>query len=111
MDASISVKNIAAREMPVRAVLNATDTAYYLSLTEAAVLVLAKQGQIPYRELGGECLFLIKELDAWLGALPGVSVYDAIARIRQAEACATVPMPSAAPKLRGDAPNMWRGVR
>jgi hypothetical protein len=95
----------------MRAVLNATDTASYLSLTEAAVLVLAKQGQIPYRELDGECLFLIKKLDAWLGALPGVSVYDAIARIRQAEASATVPMPSAAPKLRGDEPNMWRGVR
>jgi hypothetical protein len=70
----------------MRAVLNATDAAYYLCLTEGAVLELAQLGQIPYRILAGQYLFLITELDAWFDALPGVAVYEAIARVRQAEA-------------------------
>jgi hypothetical protein len=63
----------------MRAILNATNTAHYLSLTESEVLELAQLGQIPYRILVGQYLFLITELDAWFAALPGVNVYEAIA--------------------------------
>jgi hypothetical protein len=76
----------------MRAVLNATNTAHYLGLTESEVLELAQLGQIPYRILVGQYLFLITELDAWFAALPGVSVYEAIARGRQAEATADAPI-------------------
>ena len=74
----------------MRAVLNATDTAYYLHLTEGTVLKLVKRGQIPYRRLGGQCLFLITELDAWFDGVPGVRVQESLARMHEA---ATAPAP------------------
>jgi hypothetical protein len=48
------------------------------------VLKLAKLGQIPYHMLGGQCLFLIKEINAWFDGLPGVSVQEALAQLHNA---------------------------
>jgi hypothetical protein len=39
------------------AVLNATDTAYYLHLTEGEILELVKLGHIPYKKLGKRSSF------------------------------------------------------
>jgi hypothetical protein len=74
----------------MRAVLNATDTAYYLHLAEGTGLKLVKLGQIPYRMLDGQCMFLIKEIDAWFDGLPGVRVQEALAHMHEA---ATSPAP------------------
>jgi hypothetical protein len=71
-------------EMPMRAALNATDTAYYLSLTEGEILELVQRGQIPYKMLRDPLLFLIHDLDEWLNALPGVPVWEALARMHEA---------------------------
>jgi hypothetical protein len=76
----------------MRAALNATDTAYYVSLSEGEILDLVQRGQIPYKMLGDTLLFLIRDLDDWLNALPGVPVWEAIARIRQAAETADAPV-------------------
>ena len=77
----------------MRAVLNATDTAYYLSLSEGEIRELITRGQIPYRRLGRTYLFLIRDLEAWFNALPGVSVYEALAATPPVERTGEAPTP------------------
>jgi hypothetical protein len=45
---------------------------------ECTIRGLVVRGQIPYRKLGRSLLFLPQEIDAWLQALPGVSVEAAV---------------------------------
>jgi excisionase family DNA binding protein len=61
------------------AILTITQAAYMLSLREAAISRLAREGLIPYRRLGRRLLFLPAELETWLSLLPGVSVAEAVA--------------------------------
>jgi hypothetical protein len=61
-----------------RAVLDATDTCFYLRLTAETLRSLVKAGQIPYRQLGAHTLFLIDELNSWFQGLPSVSVEEAL---------------------------------
>ena len=77
----------------MRAVLDMTDAAYYLHMTEVALRELVKQGQVPYKKRGDKLMFVIRDLDAWLDALPGVSVKQALANApagRGRGACTTV---------------------
>jgi excisionase family DNA binding protein len=73
-----------------RAVLDATDTCFYLRLTAETLRTLVKHGHIPYRQLGTHTLFLIDELNSWFQGLPGVHVEEALARMHDA---ATAPAP------------------
>jgi excisionase family DNA binding protein len=75
-----------------RAVLDATDTCFYLRLTAEALSKLVQAGEIPYRQLGTHTLFLVTELDAWFDGLPGVSVQEAIARMYEAAQAPTIPI-------------------
>ena len=43
---------VEVEEIAMRAVLDITDTAYYLHLSEGAIRALVKLGQIPYKQLG-----------------------------------------------------------
>jgi excisionase family DNA binding protein len=72
-----------------RAVLDATDTCFYLRLTAETLRTLVKQRQIPYRQLGTHTLILTDELDSWFQGLPGVSVEEALANLHEAEAFRT----------------------
>jgi hypothetical protein len=76
--------------MRMRAALNATDTAYYLSLTEGEILELVQHGQIPYKMLGDTLLFLIHNLDDWLNALSGVPAWEALVRLHEEATAAPV---------------------
>ena len=67
----------------MQAVLDATETAYYLRLTAETLRALVKAGQIPYRLIGKSPRFRLSELDAWLATLPGVSAEEASARMRE----------------------------
>jgi Helix-turn-helix domain len=62
-----------------KAVLNPTDAAYFLSLREASIVRLAREGMIPYRRIGRRLVFIKAELETWLSLLPGVRVADALA--------------------------------
>jgi hypothetical protein len=77
----------------------ALDTAYYLSLTEGEILELVQRGQIPYKMLGDTLLFLIRDLDDWLNALPGVPAWEALVRLHE-EATAATPVSTIANRQR-----------
>lgn len=46
--------------------------------TERAVYGMVARGLIPYRRRGGRIIFLRAELEAWLQALPGVTLEEAM---------------------------------
>src|SRR5262245_29375301 len=63
----------------MKAVLNATAAAYYLDIPEGTLRQLCSQGKVPHKKRGDRLIFLIRDLDAWLAALPGQGVAEAIA--------------------------------
>jgi excisionase family DNA binding protein len=62
----------------LKAVLNVTDAAYFLSCRERAIIRLTREGRIPYRRLGRRLIFIQAELETWLSRLPGVRVTEAV---------------------------------
>jgi excisionase family DNA binding protein len=58
----------------MKAVLTITDAAYYTGLRERDLMDLIDAQKIPYRKRGKKVLFLIRELDAWLDTLPGLTM-------------------------------------
>ncbi len=59
------------------ATLRIWEAAIYLGETEAVVRSRIKRGVLPYRRLGGRIVLLRSELDAYLMALPGITLEEA----------------------------------
>jgi excisionase family DNA binding protein len=55
----------------MRAVMETTEAADYFSLHERMVAKLVETGKIPHRKVAKQLLFIQRDLDAWLDALPG----------------------------------------
>jgi hypothetical protein len=47
-------------------------------VSEGEIRARVSRGQLPYKKWGGRIVFLAEELAAYLKALPGVSVEDAV---------------------------------
>ncbi|MCI0371430.1 MAG: helix-turn-helix domain-containing protein [candidate division NC10 bacterium] len=62
-------------------VLDVAAAAELLGVTEKLVRARAARGLLPWRRWGGRVLFLREELLAFMGALPGVSVQQALENV------------------------------
>jgi excisionase family DNA binding protein len=97
------------------AVLDMQEAARYLSTTRRALHALRQRGGLPCRRIGRKYIFLKAELDAWLQALPGITVAQAIAAIkpehREVWVKGSVRMRYAEPERSLPAPPLVRGPR
>lgn len=64
----------------VRRYRDAEGAAEYLGMTVAAVRKAAERRVLPFTKLGKKLVFDTVKLDAYLNALPGVGVEEAVAR-------------------------------
>lgn len=71
-----------AQESSVKAVLSATEAAYYLGLSESTIRKLVSVGKMPFRRQGDRLLFIIQDLDLWVNSLMGLSAAEAIRLLR-----------------------------
>lgn len=62
--------------------LGVRGAAVYLNITEQALRARVRRQQLPFRRLGSRIIFLPKELDRFLAALEGVSVEQAVERMK-----------------------------
>jgi excisionase family DNA binding protein len=67
----------------MKGVMTMTEAAYYLGVTEDALYQSIKDKSVPHHRWGRKIIFLLRELDEWLAKLPGVSVAEALKRIRK----------------------------
>ena len=63
-----------------RRYLDADGAAEYLGMTAAAVRKATERRVLPFTKLGRKLVFDTVKLDAYLNALPGVGVEEAVAR-------------------------------
>ena len=64
-------------------VLDVAANAAFLGTTAKTVWTLKARKLIPYHRLGRRIIFLRSEIVAWLGSLPGVTVAEALANLRE----------------------------
>lgn len=58
------------------AALGVREAAAFLGVTEKSIRGRVARRRVPYRRDGGRILFLRAELEAWLDALPGVTLTE-----------------------------------
>ena len=58
--------------------LDVRNAALFIGTTEKTVRGMVSRGLIPHRRMGKRIAFIRTELEAWLAALPGVSVEEAM---------------------------------
>src|SRR5262245_40067744 len=70
------------RHVAGRLLLDVSQTASLLGLSEKAIRNRVDRRLLPFRRLGGRVVFVRAELDAFVAALEGCGVDEAIANIR-----------------------------
>lgn len=72
---------MSARTAPPHGYLTVPQAATYLGLTERALWKRIARQEVPYRRWSGRVLLIVKELDAFIAALDGCSVAQALDRL------------------------------
>lgn len=75
----------------MKAVLDLENAADYLDMTVVALRELVKRQQIPYKHRGDKLIFLVEDLKTWARALPGLSIHEALAHLKDSAIFTTTP--------------------
>ncbi len=68
------------------AVMDIVAGAGFLGISDKALRGRVSRRQIPFRRLNGRIVFRTRDLEAWLDALPGVTVEEALENLRGSNA-------------------------